>query len=94
MTAYDLLLLARIYLAATGVSRTQLGQISCGNRMIYFRLERGLGCHSASLEKAHAWFAEHWENTGIPWPAEIPKPRPHRGLRDGPARFERDCEIA
>ena len=79
MTAYDLLALARIYLAATGMSRSRLGLESCGNRMIFFRLERGLGCHSASLERAHAWFAEHWEDTGIPWPAEIAKPRPPRG---------------
>jgi hypothetical protein len=83
MTADDLLALARLYLVATRVSRSWLGQASCGNRMIFFRLEEGKGCHSTSLERAHAWFAEHWHETGVPWPAEIPKPRPPRGKRDG-----------
>lgn len=76
MTAADLLALARLYLEATGVSRSWLGEASCGNRMIYFRLEAGFGCHSRNLERAHAWFAEHWrQDTRLPWPQNIPRPR-------------------
>ena len=85
MTADDLLALGRLYLVATKISRSQLGERCCGNKMLFFRLEKGFGCHSTSLERAHAWFAEHWQDTGIPWPAEIPKPRPPRGLRGGMA---------
>jgi len=70
-TAAQTLTLAQAYGAATGMSLYRVGIAACNNNKIFRRMEDGFGCHTGSLERAGAFFVEHWpEDT--PWPASVP----------------------
>jgi hypothetical protein len=76
MRADDLLTLARAYSEALDIALSTAGMRACGNVYVFNRLAEGKGCHSKTLDKASAWFAENWPD-GVPWPAGIPRPKCH-----------------
>lgn len=72
ITADQLLDLARVYGAATGVALTTVGRHACDNDKVFTRLEQGRGCNLLSAERAWKWFAENWP-PGLSWPASVPR---------------------
>src|SRR5215467_1903177 len=56
----QLLSLARIYAAGTGVSLQQLGERMTGNWKFFPRLAQGAGCSARASERASLWFVENW----------------------------------
>ena len=73
MSADDLLILARTYCEACGISLTTAGSYAARNERLFTRLAAGKGCNSKSIERAARWFTENWPKD-LPWPDDIPRP--------------------
>ena len=74
MTDDELLLVARAYADAAGISLGSAGRRSCGNDKIFLRLADGRGCHSQSLKRAAQWFTENWP-ADVAWPDGVSRPQ-------------------
>jgi hypothetical protein len=72
-TADQILLLARAYADATGLTLYGVGKRVCGpsNDKVFLRLERGQGINARSLEIASNWLPRNWPENAI-WPADVP----------------------
>lgn len=67
-TVAELVLLARAYLAATGMAQSTLGKLAAGNDRLFIRLFEGFDCRADNAERASAWFNA---NAGDWWPKEV-----------------------
>jgi hypothetical protein len=63
----ELCLLARSYLAGTGLAAATLSRYTVGNTKLFPRLLAGMDCTARSAEQASIWL-------DLNWPAEIPWP--------------------
>jgi hypothetical protein len=73
--------LAEVYLEATGIAPTALGERICktNNRLI-LRLVADKGINADNAELASDWFLANWL-PAIPWPADVPRHNGTRGTR-------------
>ena len=80
----DLIRLARIYCAATGVSAATLGKKSCRNNRVFVRLfaEDNPRLLSDTAEKAGRWLVQNWPQDAC-WPKDIPHPGHEPDARGG-----------
>lgn len=69
-TADELVVLSRAYMAATGTSRTKLGQVAAGHNRLIDRLIDGYDCRTQAAERASNWFDANWPEW-VPWPASV-----------------------
>jgi hypothetical protein len=68
----ELVILARAYLAASGMAASTLGIKAAGNDRLFIRLFKGLDCKASSAERASLWFEANWPpGELLPWPAEV-----------------------
>jgi hypothetical protein len=68
----ELVILARAYLAASGIAASTLGITAAGNDRLFIRLFKGLDCKASTAERASLWFEANWPPQGIlEWPAEV-----------------------
>jgi hypothetical protein len=83
----DLVILARAYLAASGMAPSTLGIKAAGNDRLFIRLFAGLDCKASSAERASLWFEANWPPAGLlEWPGEVRRLRcrgPMRGQSPG-----------
>lgn len=70
LTPFDLLILARLYAAATGLSLSTLGKRACGNNRVFLRLSNGAGANVRTLERIETYFRATWP-ANASWPADI-----------------------
>jgi hypothetical protein len=63
----ELCLLARTYLAGTGLAAATLSRYTVGNTKLFVRLLAGEDCTARSAEQASLWFDLHWP-ADIAWP--------------------------
>ena len=75
MTPDELHILASAYIEYTGIGRTTLSCLACGNNGTLSRLERGLSCYPLTLRRAEAWFAANWPPE-LEWPLALPRVPP------------------
>lgn len=88
----DIILLARTYAAAEGVSLSTVGLRACNNNKVFQRLARGSGANVATLAAAERFFRAEWP-AGAAWPDSIPNPpgrrsRRRRGATNPPSERE------
>lgn len=67
-TTAELVLLARAYLAHTGMPPSNLGKLAADNDRLFIRLFEGFDCRADTAERASAWFNAH---AGEWWPEEV-----------------------
>ena len=67
-TVAELVLLARAYLAWSGITASRLGVLAAGNDRLFNRLFEGFDCRADACERASAWFNRH---AGDWWPARV-----------------------
>jgi hypothetical protein len=68
----ELVILARAYVAASGMAPSTLGIKAAGNDRLFIRLFAGLDCKASSAERASLWFEKNWPPAGLlEWPAEV-----------------------
>jgi hypothetical protein len=63
----ELCLLARSYLAGTGLAAATLSRYTVGNTKLFVRLLAGEDCTARSAEQASLWFDLNWP-PDIAWP--------------------------
>jgi hypothetical protein len=63
----ELCLLARSYLAGTGLAAATLSRYTVGNTKLFVRLLAGEDCTARSAEQASLWFDLNWP-ADIAWP--------------------------
>lgn len=68
----QLLTLARAYAVAEGVELSTVSSRVFNDGKKLAAIAAGADIYSSRLERAFAWFSEHWPDT--PWPDEIPRP--------------------
>jgi hypothetical protein len=73
-TIDELITLARVYLAHTGIAASRLGAELAGNTKLFIRLFEGDDCLSRSAERASSWFDENWPEL-LSWPEGVPQRR-------------------
>jgi hypothetical protein len=83
----DLVILARAYLAASGMAPSTLGIKAAANDRLFIRLFAGLDCKASSAERASLWFEANWPTGFLEWPIEV------RRLRLGGSRSSRSAEM-
>ncbi|HYJ44049.1 MAG TPA: hypothetical protein VEW06_06295 [Xanthobacteraceae bacterium] len=73
LNADQLLLLARAYSQATGLSLYGIGKRACGpsNDKAFLRLQRGQGINARTLEQAATWLVNNWPQNAL-WPISVP----------------------
>jgi hypothetical protein len=65
--------LAEVYLEATGIPPTTLGERICkSNNRLILRLVAGQNITAANAELAADWFLDNWLPK-IPWPEDVPR---------------------
>jgi hypothetical protein len=69
-SAAELVILAKAYLAATGVVESTLSRHAAGNDKTVSRLILGFDCTARIALKMSRWFDANWPIT-IEWPQEI-----------------------
>ena len=69
-TVDELLDLARVYMTATGTSRTKLSILAAGHNRLFERLSNGFDCRTQAAERASDWFDENWPDD-LKWPAAV-----------------------
>jgi hypothetical protein len=90
LTPIDLLILARLYAAATGLSLSTLGKRACGNNRIFLRLAGGSGANVRTLERVETYFRATWPDNAS-WPEDI---RPGLGERRRRRAARAECADA
>jgi len=74
-TIDQLVVLARAYVAATGVALSTVSLRAVpGNDRFFGGLIAGRDCSARNAERAGNWFDENWPDT-VPWPKEVPRRR-------------------
>jgi hypothetical protein len=71
----DLLRLAEIYSAATGLPLRKIGRQATKAHQLFIRLSRGEGCNLRTAQRVHAFFDENWPESVV-WPPDIPRAKP------------------
>ena len=94
----DIVLLARAYAAAEGVSLGTVGLRACNNNKVFRRLIDGKGANSSTLATAERFFRNEWP-AGAAWPDTVPTPPGRRSRRRrspgaGPATGEEPSSAA
>jgi hypothetical protein len=77
----QLVILARAYLAATGIAESTLGVHVAGNDKLFTRLLVGCDCTARSAEAASDWFDLNWP-PWLAWPDEVQRRRRPRRARE------------
>jgi hypothetical protein len=68
----ELVILAKAYLAATGMAASTLGTRAAGNDRLFIRLLEGRDCKASSAEAASLWFEQNWPAGDLlRWPVEV-----------------------
>jgi hypothetical protein len=92
-TTDELVILARVYLAASGVAASRLGREIAGNDKMFVRLLAGEGdIASRSGEQASVWFDKNWP-LHVKWPAQVPRARGLFANRDRAGRRPRPSAL-
>jgi hypothetical protein len=73
MNTADLLTLAQTYAAHVNRSLFTVGIRAGLSNRFFARLEKGLGCNTASYARAVGWFDANWP-VDLAWPAHITRP--------------------
>jgi len=81
-TVGELLELAHTYMAATGMTASRLSKLAANNNRLFERLGEGFDCHADMVERASAWFDEHWPDD-LKWPKGVTRrAKAHNGRDD------------
>lgn len=72
-TVSELVLLARAYIAATGISASRLGILAAAHDRLFIRLFEGYDCRADMVERASRWFDAQYDPSW--WPEEVERRR-------------------
>jgi hypothetical protein len=57
-------------MAATGTTTSRLSKLAANNNRLFERLGEGFDCHADMVERASAFFDQHWPPE-VPWPKGV-----------------------
>jgi hypothetical protein len=69
-TVAELVELARVYMAATGVRASRLSVMAAGHNRLFERLMEGFDCRAEQAERASRWFDNNWPED-LEWPKTV-----------------------
>jgi len=73
MTEADLITLARIYSAHSGLTLSTVGTYAAMDGKFFLSLISGSGCTMKRASRIVSWFDSHWPED-LEWPRAIPRP--------------------
>ena len=81
-TTEQLLALANVYGAHTGLTRATVGTYVMNDGKFFSGLagegvEKPRSCTLRTAERVLTWFSDHWPSD-LPWPADVPRPKAPR----------------
>ena len=80
MNTKSIMQLCEVYAARRGLTLSTVSTYAAAAGDFYARLKRGHDLTTRRAERVAQWFSDNWPND-TEWPSEIPRPKPHRGVK-------------
>lgn len=74
----SLISLADLYSQHRNLTHWRVSFLVRGDGSFFDRLKKGGGCTLKTAQKVTQWFSDHWPDSELDWPTEIPRPTPKK----------------